>query len=192
MDWQSTPFFPPSGPARRLAQGPPVRSKFLAACCVWIICCTSSFCRSTRGIGLFRGGVSGVGGRSGGCWGRRQEWGSRLDATVTGGGGWLKLEREGFGEKRSGTADASQRLRYVGEGEACDPVFAEATTGTRDKSFASGYGGQAGQATLGVIRLGGWKPPPRVGHATGTHPSPEATEGKLVTPPTRVWLRGRS
>ncbi len=41
-------------------------------------------------------------------------------------------------------------------------------------------------------RLGGWKPPPRVGHATGTHPSPEATEGKLVTPPTRVWLRGRS
>ena len=75
----------------------------------------------------------------------------------------MKLEREGFGEKRSGTADASQRLRYVGEGEACDPVFAEATTGTRDPSFASGYGGQAGQATLGVIRLGGWKPPPRVG-----------------------------
>jgi hypothetical protein len=29
MDWQSTPFFPPSGPARRLAQGPQARSKFL-------------------------------------------------------------------------------------------------------------------------------------------------------------------
>ena len=27
-----TPFSPPSGPARRLPQGPPVRSKFLAAC----------------------------------------------------------------------------------------------------------------------------------------------------------------
>jgi hypothetical protein len=30
-DLSPTPFFPPSGPARRLAQGPPVRSKFLAA-----------------------------------------------------------------------------------------------------------------------------------------------------------------
>ena len=27
----ATPFLPPSGPARRLAQGPPVTSKFLAA-----------------------------------------------------------------------------------------------------------------------------------------------------------------
>ena len=27
----TTPFSPPSGPARRLVQGPPVRSKFLAA-----------------------------------------------------------------------------------------------------------------------------------------------------------------
>ena len=31
QETRPTPFLPPSGPARRLAQGPPVRSKFLAA-----------------------------------------------------------------------------------------------------------------------------------------------------------------
>ena len=31
-------------------------------------------------------------------------------------------------------------------------------------------------------RLGGWKPPPRDGLATGTRPSRNATEGKQVTP----------